>query len=149
GSGAQDLMVRRNHGGHRPGLRVGNSRNQGTHIGLEGLGEFGNMGAEGLATRRHSPILQRFNAQATLVPQTRLHDNLLWIGLVCDTMKSAAAGAQTERPGSVAGELSAWRLRLTGRIVSRASTKDANNRGARCPGFVLPSPSLRLRRRAL
>src|SRR5262245_27958486 len=37
---------------------------------------------------------------------------------VCDTMTTAAVGAQTEHPGvAVAGEGVAWRLHLTGRFV--------------------------------
>src|SRR5262249_52780838 len=37
---------------------------------------------------------------------------------VCGTMKTAAVGAQTERPGAAgAGEGVAWRLHLTGRFV--------------------------------
>jgi len=105
-------MVRGNEVGYCPRLRVGDGRNQGAEVRLEVLGKCGDMLAEGLAAARRGPVFQRLQARATI---ETVHGTP---PRVCDRMRTAAVGAQTERSGlAVAGEGFAWRQDLTGRFA--------------------------------
>jgi hypothetical protein len=78
---------------------LGDRRNNSGTERHDGVGKCGNVvDTESLATARHGSVFQRLDAQA---PAETVHGKS---PSVCNRMKAAAAGAQTERPGAVADD---------------------------------------------